>query len=99
MFNLHGDICNVEEEIIYLQNALYNYFKVRYGTIKNVDPNTGYQEKYSNLSKHQLKKTLATLKQQNDDRYTSEIRYISKLIRSKYAKKPLYIEYSNDDKK
>ena len=62
MFNLHGDICNVEEEIIYLQNALYNYFKVRYGTIKNVDPNTGYQEKYSNLSKRQLKKKFSNFK-------------------------------------
>ena len=49
---------------------------------------TEYQEKYRNLSKRQLKKALATLKHQNDDRYTSEIRYISKLIRSKCAKKP-----------
>ena len=55
MFNHHGDICNVAEEITYLQNTLYNYFKVQYGTIKNTDPNTEYQEKYSNHSKRQLK--------------------------------------------
>ena len=35
MFNLHGDIRNVEEEIIYLQNTLNDYFKVQYGTTKN----------------------------------------------------------------
>ena len=33
------------------------------------------------------KKTLATLKQQSDGRKISEIGYISKLIRLKYAKK------------
>ena len=99
MFNLDGDIRNVEEKITDLQNTLYDCFKVHYGTIKNVDPNTEYQEKCSNLSKRQLKKTLATLKQQDGDRYTSEMRYISKLIRSKYSKKPLNIEYSKDDEK
>ena len=86
VFDFHGNIRTVEEEIIYLQNTLYDYFKVQYGTLKNDDLNTEYQEKYSNLSKHQLKKTLATLKQQRDDRSTSEIRHISKLIASKYAK-------------
>ena len=99
MFNLHGDIRNVEEEIIYLQNTLNDYFKVQYGTTKNDELNAEYQEKYSNLSKRQLKKTLATLKHQRNDRNTSEIRYISKLIRSKYVKKPLNIECCNDDEK
>ena len=37
--------------------------------------------------------------QQSDDRNTSKMLYISKLIRSKYAKKPLNIKYCNDDKK
>ena len=97
MFNLDGDIRNVEEKITDLQNTLYDCFKVDYGTIKNVDPNTEYQQKCSNLSKRQLKKTLATLKQQNDVHYTAKIRYISKLIRSKYSKKPMNIEYCNDD--
>ena len=77
VFNLHGNIRNVEEEIIYLQNTLYDYSKVQYGTIKNDDLNTEY--------KRQLKKSLANLKQQSDDRNTSEIRYTSKLIRSKHA--------------
>ena len=49
VFNLHGDIRNVEEGIIYLQNTIYDYFKVQYGTIKNFDTNTEYQEKYSNF--------------------------------------------------
>ena len=61
MFNLHGDIYNVQEEIIYFQKALYDYFKVQYGTIKSVDRNTEYQEKHSNLSKRQLRKTSTTL--------------------------------------
>ena len=55
MFNLHGDMRNVKQEIIYLPNTLYDYFRVRYGTIKNDDPNTAYQEKYSNISKRNLK--------------------------------------------
>ena len=45
------------------------------------------------------KKTLATLKQQSDGRNISEIGYISKLIRLKYAKKNLNIENCNDDEK
>ena len=57
-FNLHGDIRNAEEEIIYLQNTVYDYFKVQYGTTKNDDLNTEYQENYSNLSTPQLKKKL-----------------------------------------
>ena len=56
---LHGNIRNVEEEIIYLQNKFYDYFKVYYRTIKNVDPNTEYQQKYSNLLKCQLTITLS----------------------------------------
>ena len=86
VFHFHGNIRNVEEEVIYLQNTLYDYFKFQYGTLRNDDLNTEYQEKYSNLSKRQMKKTLATLKQQCDNRNTSEIRHISKLIASKYAK-------------
>ena len=61
LFNLHGDIYNVQEEIIYFQKTLYDYFKVQYGTIKSVDRNTEYQEMQSNLSKRQLRKTLTTL--------------------------------------
>ena len=80
VFNLYGDLHNVDKEIIYLQNKLYDYFKVQYGTIKNDDPSTVYQRKYSNHSKRELKKAFATLKQQNDDCYTTEIRYTSKLI-------------------
>ena len=45
------------------------------------------------------KKTLATLKQQSDGRNISDIGYISKLIRLKYAKKNLNIENCNDDEK
>ena len=82
VFNLHGVIRNVEEEIIYIQNILYNYFKVQHGTVKN-DYLTEYHEKYSNLSNCQLKKNSASLKQESNDCNTSEIRYISKLIRSK----------------
>ena len=52
----------------------------------------------SNLSKS-FKETLSTLKQRRDDRNASEIRYISKLIRCKYAKKHLNIEYCNNDDK
>ena len=97
MFNIHDEINNVEDEIIFLQNTLYDYFKIQYGTVKKKDdPYLEYQEKYSNLSKRQLKKALATLKQQNECT-TPEIRYISKLIRSKYAKKSLNITNCSDD--
>ena len=37
VFNLHEDIRNFEEEIIYFQNTIYDYFKVQYGIIKNFD--------------------------------------------------------------
>ena len=93
VFNLHGDIRNVEEEIICLQKTLYE-LKFNMEILINVNPNTDYQWKYINPSKPQLKKKLATFKQQNDDRYTSEIRYISKLVRSKYIKKHLNREYT-----
>ena len=36
VFNLHGDTRNVEEEIIYLQNILHDYFKVQYEIIKTL---------------------------------------------------------------
>lgn len=62
MFNLHGDVRNVEEEITHLQSTFHNYFKVQCGTIKSVDPNNEYQEKYSNISKIQLKKIFSNFK-------------------------------------
>ena len=62
MFNLHGDVRNVEEEITHLQSTFHNYFKVQCGTIKSVDPNNEYEEKYSNISKIQLKKIFSNFK-------------------------------------
>ena len=62
MFNLHGDVRNVEEEITHLQSTFHNYFKVQCGTIKSVDPNNEYQEKYSNISKIQLKLIFSNFK-------------------------------------
>ena len=62
MFNLHGDVRNVEEEIAHLQSTFHNYFKVQCGTIKSVDPNNEYQEKYSNISKIQLKLIFSNFK-------------------------------------
>ena len=62
MFNLHGDVRNVEEEITHLQSTFHNYFKVQCGTIKSVNPNNEYQEKYSNISKIQLKKIFSNFK-------------------------------------
>lgn len=62
MFNLHGDVRNVEEEITHLQSTFHNYFKVQCGTIKSIDPNNEYQEKYSNISKIQLKKIFSNFK-------------------------------------
>ena len=43
MFNLHGDVRNVEEEITHLQSTFCNYFKVQCGTIQIVNPNNEYQ--------------------------------------------------------
>lgn len=62
MFNLHGDVRNVEEEITHLQSTFHNYFKAQCGTIKSIDPNNEYQEKYSNISKIQLKKIFSNFK-------------------------------------
>ena len=62
MFNLHGDVRNVEEEITHLQSTFHNYFKVQCGTIKSVDPNNEYQEKYSNISKIHLKLIFSNFK-------------------------------------
>ena len=63
--------------------TIYKYFEKEYGCIQNKDETSELIEKYHNYSKNQLKSSLKILKKSNDRNNRNEIRYVSKLLRSK----------------
>lgn len=81
--------CDVIEdinlEIRNMQNIIYDYFAGTVGTIGGETDDL--KQRYNELSKRQLKYELRNLKNQNNPDNNRAIRFISKLIRSKYAKK------------
>ena len=79
------NINDIEIEIRNIQNIIYNYFVVNNGTVGG--ESTDLQQQYGKFSKRQLKYELRNLKNQNDPNNDRAIRYVSKLIRSKYSKK------------
>ena len=81
--------CTMDLEIMNLQENIYNYFGRTFCTVNNDNPDTStFKERYVHLSKRQLKKALTTLKSQSSYENTLEIRYVAKLIRKKYQKRP-----------
>ena len=73
-----------------------------YGTVNNPDNDNTvtFRQRYNHLSKRQLKKKLASLREESSGEKSPEIRYISKLIRHKYKKKSaLTINDSNHNEK
>ena len=89
-FKQHLNSCeNVNDigvEIRNIQNAIYDYFAENNGTVGGESDDL--KQQYGELSKRQLRYELRNLKSQNDPNNERAIRYVSKLIRSKYSKKP-----------
>ena len=89
-FKQHLNSCeNVNDigvEIRNIQNVIYDYFAENNGTVGGESDDL--KQQYGQLSKRQLKYKLRDLKSQNDPNNERAIRYVSKLIRSKYSKKP-----------
>ena len=72
-----------------MNEVIYNYFKDNDGLAKGLDDHIKYLEnKYSGLTKNQLKKHLRYLKGLNrgDHDISSEIQFLSRLIRSHLTK-------------
>ena len=80
------NVNDIVVEIRNIQNVIYDYFAENNGTVGGESDNL--KQQYGQLSKRQLKYKLRDLKSQNDPNNERAIRYVSKLIRSKYSKKP-----------
>ena len=94
MLDANKEITNVNENICHLQNTIYKYFKNEFGTVSENDIYVEFRPKYNHLPKRQLKRALRELKSKN----TNEIRYVSKLIRRKYATKEDNQQLNHDEK-
>ena len=87
-FQQHLPYSNVEQTINLVESTLYEYFHTNFGAV----PKHQYDElteKYQNMSNRKLKKCLNEEKQKHPV-YEKEIRFISKLLRSKFNKKPSF---------
>ena len=84
--NLIGDPENpdINIEIANFQSLLYEFFSNSYGTVN--DTNREFDQKYTNSTKNELKKTLKQLKLINTPPL-QEIRFVSRLLRNRYRKK------------
>ena len=54
---------NIDNKILHIQDQVYDYFKQKYGVISNDTINIELSDRYSELSKRQLKKKLTELKE------------------------------------
>lgn len=80
--NLNRDISDLNSAINSFHNTVYDYFSNTCGKING--NNTGLENKYKNLNKNQLKKTLTELKLTKAP--TLEIKFVSRLLRNKFRK-------------
>ena len=69
-----------------MNNTIYDFFKANYETIDSVNQATGPFHKYNHLTIKQLKRELTHLKRQKTP--LTEIRYVSRLLRSKLSTSP-----------
>ena len=70
-----------------LQDTIFEYFKTEFGTVSENDIYAELRPKCDPLPEIQLKRALRDLKSKNNNTYNNEIRYVSKLIRGKFAMK------------
>ena len=74
---------SLDEVVNKFNETIYNYFRDNYGTIKNNKEKRENSMKSTKiLQKNQLKKQLKSLKNQSPNN-VDEVRYVSKLLRSK----------------
>ena len=87
------DISDINEIIVEFQTTLYNYFKINFGTI-NSDSSELYK-KYFKMSNWKLKKCrkIEKLKTPSNE---AEIKYISKMLRSKFKNSHSFVNTSRD---
>jgi hypothetical protein len=103
--NLSAEIIDLNREVDLLQESIYNYFRdvADRSDVSNTNAETLslFQMKYNHLSRRQLKyhlNLINELKSLQCDTLTSEIQYVSKLMRLKYSKRThaLLSEISHD---
>ena len=85
---------NINAAIRVMNNSIYNYFKENYGTVKS-QTDKEHVQKYKEYSTHSLKKTLKRLKCVAAP--LTEVRYVSKLLRSRLSHKSASSSNSTDD--
>ena len=86
----NSEITDVDFEIGKLQDEIYNYFQQTTGAFRNAQNDIAmknFQQKYNHLSRRLLKKQLRHLKSLQNAELSTEIRYISKLLRFRYSKR------------
>ena len=66
-----------------LSITIYEYFQRECGIVNKTQYTDEWNAKYCNLSKNQLKTALRNLKKTNEGDRSNEIRFVSKLLRSK----------------
>ena len=66
-----------------LSGVIYDYFENHCGKVNTGDSANEWEEKYRNFSKIKLKSILKSLKRSNETENHREIRFVSKLLRSK----------------
>ena len=99
---MSAEITDLNREVDLLQESIYNYFRdvADRSDVSNTNAETLslFQMKYNHLSRRQLKYHLNELKSLQCDTLTSEIQYVSKLLRLKYSKRThaLLSEKSHD---
>ena len=67
-----------------LSDTIYDYFDREFGSVVNTS-DTEFKVKYKDFSKYQLRKALKSLKSSNLENNFAEIRFVSKLLRSKIS--------------
>ena len=78
---------NLDNSVNEMNDVIYKYFKENYGLVKGHNKQIKQlKRKYSGYSKNQLKRQLKRLKSCKDYGLSVEIKFLSRLIRSKISK-------------
>ena len=71
--------------VLLLFSQFHEYFQRECGIVNKTQYTDEWNAKYCNLSKNQLKTALRNLKKRNEGDRSNEIRFVSKLLRSKIS--------------
>ena len=82
---LSSRAADIDSDIIRAQDVVYDYFASSCGTV-TMENNIDYKTKYESYSIKLLKQALRSLKNAQPSSDTSEVRYVSALIRSRLIK-------------